>query len=193
MNNQKIYTEARAKLAALEGQEKSVIAKQYAIRGEQQAAKERFKEATERAAAARGKVMRGTTLDEEFAEADIQSEKLLAEAVLNDLRGDDEICRNELGKLRFELIEARTAVSAALQKICDDVTEQLGESLTKDKKLRSQVVDIFVAYSASADRSLGSALGGVVDWSGVLEGIFPMPTDAEYEAAYSRFKSSLQK
>lgn len=192
MSNLKTYTAARAKLAALIEQEKTVTAKQHSIGQEQQAAQGRLKEATEQAAAVRGKVLRGNATDEELAEADTLSDKLFAEAQLDELRSDEQVCRDELRKLQSELLAERNAISAALQKHCHGIAEQLGETLAKDKKLRSMLVDIYVVYSASTDRSLGSALGGTVDWSGVLEGLFQMPTDAEYEPAYDRFASQLR-
>ena len=192
MSNHKTYTAALAKLAALVEQETNVTTKLSGIAQEQQAAQSHLKEATEQAAAARGKVMRGSALDEELAEADAQSEALLAQVQLDELISDEQVCRKELGKLQNELAAARAAVSAALQKHCHGIAEQLGETLAKDKKLRSTLVDIFAAYSASTDRSLGSALGGTVDWSGVLEGLFPMPSDTEYEGAYGRFASQVR-
>ena len=188
----KTYTQALAKLAVLIEQEKTVTTKLRGIAQEQQAAQSHLKEAIEQAAAARGKVMRGSALDEELAEADTQSEALLAQVQLDVLQSDEQVCRKELVKLQSELAAARSAVSAALQNFCHGIAEQLGESLKSSPKLRTQLVAIFVAYAASTGRSLGSALGGTVDWSGVLEGLFPMPTDAEYEAAYGRFASQVR-
>ncbi|MEJ1958366.1 MAG: hypothetical protein WDM70_02005 [Nitrosomonadales bacterium] len=136
--------------------------------------------------------MRGIALAEELKEADILSEKLFAQAALDELRGDERICRDELSRLQNELTIARAAVSAALENLCSGIAEQMEKTLTEDKKLRATLVNIFAAYHATFDRNLGGTIGGKVVWTGVLEELFPLPTEAELETAYDLFISQIK-
>lgn len=192
MNHLKTYAQERAKLAALVEQEKSVSTKLRGFAQEQQAAQARLKEATERADAIRGKAMRGSASDEELVDADAESGMLFAKAALDELYNDERICLGELRKLHTELTAARVAVPKALEKLCGDMAGQRGESLKSDRKLRAQLVDIFAAHCGATDGSLGAVVGGRVDWGMLLEELFPQPTDAEFEAAYTRFQSQLR-
>lgn len=193
MNHLKTYAQERAKLAALVEQEKSVSTKLRGFAQEQQAAQARLKEATERADAIRGKAMRGSASDEELGVgAAAESGMLFAKAALDELYNDERICLGELRKLNTELTAARVAVPKALEKLCGDMARQRGESLNSDRKLRAQLVDIFATHCGATDDSLGAVVGGRVDWGMLLEELFPKPTDAEFEAAYTRFQSQLR-
>lgn len=193
MSNHKTYTQALAKLAALVEQQKSVTANLHSNAQAQQAAQQHLHEASERAESLRGKVVRGIASDEEQAEADILSEKLLAHETLEKLQSNEKVCRDELHKLDGELSGARAAVTAALQKLCCGIADQLGDTLKKDKKLRTAMVDIYAACHAMVDHSLGGSFGGTVAWDAVLADIFPEPDGNEFDAAYERFKSELAK
>jgi multidrug resistance efflux pump len=170
--NHKTYIQALAKLAALEEQQKTVATKRQGMGQEQQAAQSCLKEATE---------------------ADTQSKVLFAQAVLDGLRCDELVCRDELRKLDGELSGARAAVTAALQKLCCGIADQLGDTLKRDKKLRAVLVDICAACYAMTDTRLGGVYGGMVAWDAVLADIFPEPAGIEFDAAYDRLKSELAK
>ncbi len=184
------YTKALAKQAALEDQQKTVTAKLNGITLKRQPAQKACDEAAEQVEAVRGNVMRGIAVDDDLAAA--EQAALAAQSVVDGLRDDEQACRKAIQHISHELGEARTATVAALQSYCYDIAERLGNNLARDKNLRSSLVDIFVAYRATMDRSLGGTIGGNVNWPGVLEGLFTLPTDAEFEVAYDRFKSQLR-
>jgi len=191
MSNHKIYAQTRVKVAALEAQQKTVTEKLRSNVKEQQEAKNHLTDVSKRADELRGMAIRGTASAEELEH--IKTEKQLAKTALEESRGDEKILHDEVNKLSVELSCASNAATEALKKLCSGITGQIESALKSDKKLRAAIVDIFVAYHAMTDRSLGGSFGSVVIWDAVLMDIFPEPEGEEFNVAYNRFKSELAK
>lgn len=173
---------ARAETASLHRQRENAERAKIAVIARRQPLQTALNAAGERMEQARIGYLRGVVAeaDQEAARAAYSEAKAAIEH-----HEEEEAAANRACDLSSEMAAARAALDAARTRYFDAIAGRIEKSLGSDAKLRTRLMAAWAAAACSQGRTPDTLQ--FVNWGGILEAIFPAPSESEMLHAHAAF------